>query len=90
MEKVTRQVELLLELAREYHEGSYRAVPWYSLGGAVLGLLYALNPADLIPDALPILGSVDDMIVLSLVTRLMRADLLAYCQFKGRDPSTYF
>ena len=90
MEKVTKQVELVLELARDYHEGTYVAVPWYSLAGAVLGLLYAINPADLVPDSVPILGSVDDIIVLALVTRLLRKDLLAYCDFKGRDPAHYF
>lgn len=90
MEKVTRQVELVLELARDYHDGTYRALPWYSLAGAVIGLLYAINPADLVPDAVPILGSVDDIIVLALVTRLLRKDLVEYCTFKGRDPAQYF
>jgi DnaJ-domain-containing protein 1 len=41
----------------------------------VLGILYILNPYDLLPDVLPIRGWIDDAIVLLLVYRQIRSVL---------------
>jgi uncharacterized membrane protein YkvA (DUF1232 family) len=36
----------------------------------VVGVLYLLSPIDIIPDALPVIGEVDDLVVLIVVCRL--------------------
>ena len=56
-------------------------VPWYAklLAGAVLA--YALSPIDLIPDFIPVIGYLDDLIIvpagLVLVRRMIPAAVLA-------------
>jgi uncharacterized membrane protein YkvA (DUF1232 family) len=56
-------------------------VPWYAklLAGAVL--TYALSPIDLIPDFIPVLGYLDDLLIipagLLLVRRMIPAAVLA-------------
>jgi uncharacterized membrane protein YkvA (DUF1232 family) len=55
---------------------------------------YALSPIDLIPDFIPVLGYLDDLLVVPLgillVTRMMPPDLLAECraaaEAAGRRP----
>ncbi len=48
---------------------------------ALLVAAYALSPIDLIPDAIPVLGLVDEVILLpiaiSLIARLIPADVMA-------------
>lgn len=41
---------------------------WLKLG-AVLIVLYVLSPIDLLPDALPIIGVVDDLVLVPLAIR---------------------
>mgnify|MGYP000219762013 CR=1 FL=1 len=42
-------------------------VPVLAKALAVLALAYALSPVDLIPDVIPVLGQVDDLIVVPLL-----------------------
>ena len=41
-------------------------VPWYVKGLAALVAAYALSPIDLIPDFIPVLGLIDDVILVPL------------------------
>jgi uncharacterized membrane protein YkvA (DUF1232 family) len=58
-----------------------RRVPWYAklVAGAVAA--YALSPIDLIPDFIPVLGYLDDLVIVPLgillAIRLIPADVLA-------------
>jgi len=38
--------------------------PWYAKGFAALVVAYALSPIDLIPDFIPVLGYLDDLILI--------------------------
>ena len=70
-------------------------MPWYAKALAVVVVAYALSPIDLIPDFIPVLGYLDDVILvplgLLLVVRLMPAGLMDECRGKadamGRAPA---
>jgi uncharacterized membrane protein YkvA (DUF1232 family) len=54
--------------------------PWYARVVAILVAAYALSPIDLIPDFIPVLGHLDDLLIVPLgillVIRLIPADVL--------------
>jgi uncharacterized membrane protein YkvA (DUF1232 family) len=56
-------------------------VPWYARAVGVCVVAYALSPIDLIPDFVPVLGLLDDLVLvplgLLLMVRLIPADILA-------------
>jgi uncharacterized membrane protein YkvA (DUF1232 family) len=90
MQKVTNQARLVLELADDFRAGAYRSISWVSIAVAAGCLVYAVSPGDIVPDALPVLGALDDMVVLTLAMRFLERDLRAYCRFKGYAESEYF
>jgi membrane protein DedA with SNARE-associated domain/uncharacterized membrane protein YkvA (DUF1232 family) len=55
-------------------------VPWYAKGFALLIAAYAISPVDLIPDFIPVLGHLDDIILVPLgiwlLLRLIPAQVL--------------
>src|SRR5262245_62027172 len=61
--------------------------PWYAKAAALIVAGYALSPIDLIPDFIPILGYLDDLVILPLgillVVRLVPADLMAEYRSKA-------
>jgi uncharacterized membrane protein YkvA (DUF1232 family) len=56
-------------------------VPWYAKAVAISIAAYALSPIDLIPDFIPVLGYLDEVIILplgvALVVRLIPPDVMA-------------
>jgi uncharacterized membrane protein YkvA (DUF1232 family) len=64
-------------------------VPWYARVVAALVVGYAFSPLDLIPDPIPVLGYLDDLILLplgiALVLRLIPAPVMAECRIKAQE-----
>jgi len=64
-------------------------VPWYArlLAMGVVG--YAFSPIDLIPDFIPVLGYLDDLILIplgiTLVLKMIPAAVLDECREKARE-----
>ena len=69
------------ELAAVYLAARDPRVPWYAKAVAIIVVAYALSPIDLIPDFIPVLGYLDDLILVPIgiviVIRLIPADLMA-------------
>ncbi|WP_085718989.1 YkvA family protein [Pseudomonas sp. B28(2017)] len=63
--------------------------PWLPKWISVFVVAYALSPIDLIPDFIPVLGYVDDVIILPLgilaAIRLMPTAVLQECQLKAAE-----
>lgn len=70
-----------------WYAASHPATPWYAkaLGLFVVG--YALSPIDLIPDFIPVLGYLDDVILLPaliwLTIRLLPPPVVDECRAKA-------
>ena len=47
-----------------------KKTPWYAKAFAALTVAYALSPIDLVPDFIPFLGYLDDLIILPLLVAL--------------------
>ena len=56
-------------------------VPWFAKGLAIAVAAYALSPIDLIPDFIPVIGYLDDLIIvplgIALVVRMIPPDVMA-------------
>jgi uncharacterized membrane protein YkvA (DUF1232 family) len=89
-QRAAQQSRLVLELLDDVRAGTYRDLSWYSVPVAAAAVLYTINPADVVPDAIPFLGGIDDVALLALAVRLLRNDLRAYCRFKGYPEGRYF
>ena len=64
-------------------------VPWYAKALALLVVGYALSPIDLIPDFVPVLGYLDDLVLIPLgfmlVIRLIPEEVLAECRRQSEE-----
>lgn len=66
-----------------------KETPWYAKVVAGLTVGYALSPIDLIPDFIPVLGYLDDLIILpalvALTVRMIPAEVMAQCRAEAEN-----
>jgi uncharacterized membrane protein YkvA (DUF1232 family) len=67
--------QAMLRLIRAYSEGTYSGVSESTLVVIIAAIVYVVNPLDVIPDALPALGYLDDATVIALAVRRGRETL---------------
>lgn len=58
------KLTIFSRMAGAYASGRYRAVPWKTVMTILAAIIYFVNPLDLIPDFVPLMGLTDDFGVL--------------------------
>lgn len=86
LQRVKTRAELMLSLVADFHAGKYRRIPYRSVALMVFALSYLAAPVDIVPDVLPVIGEVDDAIVVALGARMVRNELLTYGLWKAAKP----
>jgi len=87
-----RARQLKIEIDAIYLAYKDPRVPWYAklLIACVIG--YALSPIDLIPDFIPIIGYLDDLVLvplgIALAVKMIPPIVLAECREKARTEMT--
>ena len=74
--------QLLISIVKDYWSGTYRQIPYGAIASAVFTLIYVLNPFDLVPDMLPLIGQLDDVAVMGACLILVEQDLHKYKDWK--------
>lgn len=78
VERLSRDLGLLVWIVRDWVRGEYRVVPAGSIVMILAALLYWISPLDAVSDLVPGLGYVDDAFILGWVIGQVRADLHRY------------
>jgi len=84
----TKAKLLKTEIVTLYLASKHPKTPWYAKALAVLIIGYALSPIDLIPDFIPVVGYLDDFIIvpagIALLIKIIPGDILEECRSKAR------
>jgi uncharacterized membrane protein YkvA (DUF1232 family) len=86
-----RARQLKAEVLALYLAARHPATPWYAKVIIAATVAYALSPIDLIPDFIPVLGLLDDLVVLPLgiaiAVKMVPAEVMAECRERAlRQP----
>ena len=84
-----RAAELKREVLAIYLAAKHPRTPWYSKLVVVAIVAYVLSPIDLIPDFIPVLGLLDEIILLPfallLVVKLVPPEVMAECRARALE-----
>ncbi len=80
--------QLRSEVYALYLASRHPKTPWYAKVFAALVIGYALSPIDLIPDFIPVIGYIDDLIIIpagvSILIKMIPREVLEECRGKAR------
>lgn len=87
----TKSKQLKSEACALYLASKLPRTPWYAKAFTVLVVGYALSPIDLIPDFIPVIGYLDDLIIvpagIALLIKMIPKEVLEECREKARFQS---
>ena len=73
---------MMTALIKDWRSGNYRRAMRWTIAVAGVGLIYVINPFDLVPDVLPFIGAVDDATIIAACLVLIERDLFQYRDWK--------
>lgn len=72
-----------------YLAARHPATPWYARLAVAVVVAYAFSPIDLIPDFIPVLGYLDDLVLvplgIALSIRLIPASVMEECRRQAKE-----
>jgi len=72
-----------IELIRSYIKGEYREIPFGLVVSAMAAMIYLISPLDAIPDFIPGIGYLDDIVIITLVFKKgLDIELTKYLEWK--------
>jgi uncharacterized membrane protein YkvA (DUF1232 family) len=69
------KLQIFSRMSTAYASGKYRTIPWKAVMTILAAMIYFLNPLDLIPDFVPLMGLTDDFGVLVWVYNTISAEV---------------
>ena len=79
-------VQDVVSMLNDYYHDRYKKLPFAVLAGSLAIVAYLVSPIDLIPDGVPVLGFIDDALIINLVLELcVDAELSRYRKWRGDE-----
>lgn len=82
LQRFDKDARRMISLIEDFQAGSYREAPYWTVCLVAFALRYAIKPVDIIPDSLPVIGQLDDAMVMAHCVTLARKELHAYGVWK--------
>jgi uncharacterized membrane protein YkvA (DUF1232 family) len=79
------QLRELFRLLRAWTRGKYRRVPWKTLTAVMAAVIYFVNPFDLVPDFVPLLGLTDDASVVAFVLMSVKKEMERFREWEQEN-----
>ena len=83
--RIKDDINSLLQMVGAWVSGEYKDVPWKTIVFVIAGGVYFVNPFDLIPDFIPVIGYIDDVTVVGFVINSITEDLSKFREFRQKN-----
>jgi uncharacterized membrane protein YkvA (DUF1232 family) len=72
---VADRIKIMLRMVQSWRNKSYRNISTSSIFITIVILLYFVNPIDVLPDFIPIIGGLDDAILLAYLLKVIDKEI---------------
>lgn len=75
LEQFFNDIKTMCDMVAAWAKKEYREIPFRTIGMIILTLVYVFSPFDIIPDAIPGVGLLDDALMVSLCLKAVQSDI---------------
>lgn len=75
LEKFFDDIKTMCDMVASWAKKEYREIPYRTIGMIILTLVYVFSPLDIIPDAIPGIGLLDDAMMVGLCLKAVQSDI---------------
>ncbi len=83
--KIVSKIKIMISMVKDWKNNVYRKTPKKVMISIVFCLLYFINPVDLIPDWLIVIGFFDDALIITWVLKEINDEIKMYEEFKNNN-----
>lgn len=76
-------MKAFLRWFKAWRNGRY-PIPWKTIALAAVTLVYVVSPVDFLPEYIPFLGVVDDIVLLGLFIRSVRNEVSRFAEWEKK------
>ncbi|MFN8296438.1 MAG: YkvA family protein [Chitinophagales bacterium] len=73
--KTQDSIIALTRMVRSWAKGDYKNISTKSIIAVVAALIYFVNPLDLIPDFIPVIGQIDDILIIGYLIKTVNKEI---------------
>ena len=75
LEKFFDDIKTMCDMVAAWVKKEYREIPYRTIGMIILTLVYVFSPLDIIPDAIPGIGLLDDAMMVTFCLKAVQGDI---------------
>ncbi len=88
LENIWVDLQALMRLTKAWLKNEYTQIPWQTIVFAIAGIIYFVNPFDIVPDFIPGAGYLDDATVIGFVIKSIRREIKQFLDWEKAQSST--
>ncbi len=88
LENIWVDLQALIRLTKCWLKNEYTQTPWQTIVFAIAGIIYFVNPFDIMPDFIPGAGYLDDATVIGFVIRSVKRDIQQFLEWETKNLTT--
>ena len=82
LENIWVDLQALMRLTKAWLKNEYTQTPWQTIVFAIAGIIYFVNPFDIVPDFIPGAGYLDDATVIGFVIKSLRREIKQFLDWE--------
>lgn len=83
IQKAKSKLYTLVRMLKAYTRGDYKDIPWKAILLITAGLIYFVNPLDVVPDFLPVAGMLDDAAIILYIFSSINKEIEEFSKWEA-------
>ena len=83
--RIQDSIIALVRMLSAWMKGEYENISTKSIIAVVTALLYFVNPLDLIPDFIPVIGQLDDILILGYLIKTLNKEIERFMAWENEN-----